>query len=166
MTKSNFDELSNALASTPAEVRRLTKDLSGDQVRWKPSALEFSVVENVCHLRDIEMDGYAVRIKRILQEDQPFLADLNGARLAEERDYNNQELKPALDEFTLAREENLRTIRALPPGQLTRTGTLENTGAITLERLVEMMREHDDAHISELESLCVKIERDSTSRQD
>lgn len=157
MTQSSSDAISNSLANTHGEVRRLVEGLSEADTRWKPATDEFSAVENVCHLRDIELDGYTVRIKRILLEDQPFLSDINGARLAEERDYNSQELKAALDAFAKAREDNVRTIRGLSSEQLTRTGTFENSGAITLEGLIEMMREHDDAHIHELTSLKAKL---------
>lgn len=157
MLQDEYQGLTNSLANTPASVRRLAEGLSESETRWKPANGNFSVVENVCHLRDIELDGYAVRIKRILREDQPFLSDLNGARLAEERDYNNQELKAALDTFAQARDDNVRLIRGLSSEQLARTGMFENTGAITLRGLLELMREHDDAHIDELTKLRDKL---------
>ena len=40
------------------------------------------MLEHVCHLRDIEVEGYAPRLKRILSEDGPFLPDIDGRRLA------------------------------------------------------------------------------------
>lgn len=157
MNKNEFRDLTNSLAITPESVRRLALGLGKSETRWKPASNEFSVVENVCHLRDIEVDGYVVRISRILKEEKPFLPDLDGARLAEERDYNNQDLKAALGAFRQAREDNLRIIRELSSEQLMRTGTLENAGTITLLRLLELMREHDGAHISELTGLRRKI---------
>lgn len=153
MTRSECEDLVLSLASTPAAVRRLANGLSFKETQWKPEGGEFSVVENICHLRDIEVEGYAVRIKRILLEDQPFLSDLDGARLAEERDYNSQDFGSAMEAFTEAREDNVRTIKGVSSEQLTRTGTLENSGIITLERLIEMMREHDQVHITELTAL-------------
>jgi len=33
----------------------------------------FCAIEHVCHLRDIERDGYHVRIRRLLTEDNPSL---------------------------------------------------------------------------------------------
>ena len=86
-----------------------------------------------------------------------MLVDLDGAQLAAERDYNTEDLMVALDAFANAREANVRTIQRLVPEQLTRTGTFENTGKITLGRLLEMMREHDDIHIDELKKLRAKF---------
>lgn len=159
MTESECEELAISLASTPEEVQQLTDGLSARDTHWKPEGGEFSVVENICHLRDIEVEGYAVRIKRILLEDQPFLSDLDGARLAEERNYNSQDLSSSMKAFTDARDDNVRTIRELSSEQLKRTGTLENAGVISLERLIEMMREHDDVHITELTALHGELAR-------
>src|SRR6185295_20136053 len=91
--------LLEALARTPSEVSRMIHAVSPEHWRTRPTSEEFSVVENVCHLRGIEVDGYAQRIARILNEAGPTLADVDGARLAIERDYNNQELAPALETF-------------------------------------------------------------------
>lgn len=159
MTLNNCEEIATSLVRTLSEVRGLTGGFSEDQSKWKPPTGEFSVVENICHLRDIEVEGYAVRIRKILLEGQPFLMDLDGARMAKERDYNNQELDAALDAFAHAREECISTILGLSSEQLMRTGTLENTGSITLADLLEMMREHDAAHIAELNTLRMTLTR-------
>jgi hypothetical protein len=159
MTQSEFEETARFLEETPASIRRLAAGLKDREARWKPAAGAFSVIENVCHLRDIEVDGYAARIKRILAEDEPFLPDLNGAQLAVERRYNEQELNSALDAFTAARENNLLILKGLSPDQLARSGNFENTGALTLSRLLEMMREHDAAHLDELKDLRERLSR-------
>src|SRR5262245_8122269 len=49
----------------------------------------FSLHEQVWHLRDIEVDGYARRFRAVATQDDPFLPDLDGARLAIERDYRS-----------------------------------------------------------------------------
>ncbi len=157
MTQPELAELINFLEATPAAVRKLAEKLSESETRWKPDESDFSVVENICHLRDIELEGYTARIHRMLSEDQPFLADIDGTRLAHERRYNEQELNTALDAFTQAREWNVRTIRNLSSEQLARTGMFEQTGSITLEKLLQMMREHDEAHLQELNTLHGKL---------
>ncbi|MBV9959261.1 MAG: DinB family protein [Acidobacteria bacterium] len=155
MTQSEFEELEEM----PVIIRRLAEGLNDEEARRKPAADAFSVVENVCHLRDIEVDGYAERIKRMLSEEEPFLPDLNGAQLAVERRYNEQELSAALDAFAAAREGNLLILKGLTPDQLARRGNFEQSGAITLSRLLEMMREHDAAHLDELRALRRTLDR-------
>ena len=148
-----MQELLDALARTPFEVSRLVKVVSQEYWRTRPTPEEFSVVENVCHLRDIEVDGYAQRIARILNETNPILADVDGARLAIERDYNTQELGPALETFRHTREQNVALLRALAPSDFDRKGILEGVGEIDLLRLIRTMNEHDEGHLDELKSL-------------
>src|SRR5919202_3497218 len=107
MTQAELQTLLAFLAETPDAVRRLTDELSADAARVKPTAKEFSALEQVCHLRDIEREGYGVRLRRLLAEDSPTLADIDGARLALERDYQRQDLACALAEFTEARRGNI-----------------------------------------------------------
>src|SRR5262245_10794910 len=99
MTVLEIHALLDALARTPSEVSRLVNVVPQEHWRTRPSPEEFSVVENVWHLRDIEVDGYAQRITKILNQTNPTLVDVDGARLAIERDYNSQDLRLALETF-------------------------------------------------------------------
>jgi hypothetical protein len=153
MTREEFQALVLRLEEMPQRVRQLVQGLGEGERVWKPGASEFSATENVCHLRDIEEEGYGVRIRRLIEESEPFLHDLDGAGLARERDYNSQSMGEALKRFASARMSNVAALRSLPPGGLERKGTFEGSGSITLARLLVMMREHDEGHIKELETL-------------
>ena len=139
------------LAKTPDEIGRLVSDLPASSLVQRHSPEEFSVLESVCHLRDIEIEGYSIRIQRILTEDAPDLADVDGARLAIERDYNRQSLKEALTAFTSEREKNLNALNVATNADFARTGNLAGVGPVTLSRIVELMCEHDEGHLEELE---------------
>ena len=141
------------LEETPALLRRMAQNLADADLRWKPSEEQFSFVENACHLRDIETEGYGARIRKLLTENHPGLPDLDGGRLARERDYNSQDFGAALGEFARARAENLSAVRELSAEQLNRGGELEGVGHITLKKLLHLMREHDAAHRLELAEL-------------
>jgi hypothetical protein len=146
----DVQSLLDVLARTPSEVAGLVNAVPKEHRRTRPTPEEFSVVENVCHLRDIEVDGYAQRITRILNETNPTLADVDGARLAIERDYNNQELAPALETFRQTRERNVGLLRNLAEGDFDRQASLQGVGEITLRKLIVMMNEHDEGHLDEL----------------
>ncbi|HEU4391991.1 MAG TPA: DinB family protein, partial [Blastocatellia bacterium] len=138
-------------------VSRLCSGLTRAQQTWKPSDSDFSVLENICHLRDVEAEGYAVRIERILIEKEPELADLDGSRLAAERNYNSADLAKALVEFGVARERSLSLLRGAAPASLERRGNLEGAGLIRLSELVTRIVEHDRSHIEELEKLKTEL---------
>ena len=94
-----------------------------------------------------------MRIEKLLTEIEPFLADIDGNKLAEERVYNQQDFRTALIEFTLARNNNVQVIEGLTLVQLSRCGIFENVGSVSLERLLLMMRDHDQEHLKELTDL-------------
>ncbi len=117
------------------------------------------MVENVCHLRDLEVQGYAPRITRILDETDPVLGDFDGARVAAENNYNCEQPELALKTFSLTRKQNVQTLRSLTEEQLRRAGLLEGVGRITLTRLAVMMREHDEGHLEDLRVLRLGLEK-------
>jgi DinB superfamily len=141
------------LSDTPSRVRELLQLLPESTWRTRPSADAFSAVEQVCHLRDLEEEGYGVRLTRMLSETTPALPDFDGARVAIERAYNEQDLDEALEGFTHARERNVATFSSLDESEFKRKGTLEGVGDITIRDLLSMMREHDDGHLSEFNTL-------------
>lgn len=124
--------------------------MSDSSLRNKPHADEFSVLENICHLRDLEVEGYTIRIDRILQEENPTLLDFDGAKIAAERDYNNEDVSVALSAFKTARSQNVTRLGGLDTSQLNRNAFLEGVGKITLSDLASMMLEHDTGHLQDL----------------
>ena len=142
--------LLDSLAQTPEIIAHQIATLSNDELRRKNSDDEFSAVENVCHLRDLEVEAYALRIDRILNEREPLLPDFDGGRVAVERDYNRQDIQGALEAFALARTKNVNILRELAPERLTREGVLEGVGRVSLKALLLMMREHDEGHLQTL----------------
>ncbi len=157
MTEQEFQEVVRFLEEMPGYIRQVAAEMALQDLKWKPSVDAFSVVEQVCHLRDLEREGYSARIKKLLAEPQPILPDFDGSRIARERNYNSQDFESAFQEFALARAENVRVMKTLSPDQLNRSGVLEGVGAITLEKLFRLMREHDQSHRKELSDLRERI---------
>jgi hypothetical protein len=149
----DFQNLLAFLEETPEVVRSLTENLTAKELMRKPTKEEFSFLEHVCHLRDIEQEGHGVRIAKLLSEEQPFLPDIDGDKLAAERNYNSESFDEALSAFMRARRNNIQRIRPLPPKSLKRIGVFQNVGTITLEQLLSMMRGHDKEHLLALSAL-------------
>lgn len=143
-------DLIATLAAMPERVRALVEGVCDSELSRRPAADVFSLRENVLHLRDIDIEGYEKRVILMLSEANPFLPDVDGARLAIERDYNNQALEPALDAFTASRA---RSVERLSGADLERTGEFEGVGRITLRRLLELWIEHDAGHLADMEAL-------------
>lgn len=141
-----------SLSATPARVAELLAGVCESELSRKPAGDFFSLRENVLHLRDIDKDGYEPRIERILTESHPALLDVDGARLAVERDYNNQALQPALEAFARSRERSIERLKIASEADLDRTAELEPVGTVTLLVLLERWMEHDEGHLRDIEA--------------
>ena len=153
MTTGQIKSVLSSLARFPEQLRQFISDFPASSYRFKPSENEFSLLEHLCHLRDLEEEAYGVRIQRMLSEDGPFLPDVDGGKLAQERNYQHQELQPALDRFCALRETNIALLNSLAPDQFDRRGEFEFVGHVTLAQLLEKIVEHDQAHWGEIQSL-------------
>lgn len=148
-----LEDIRASLAAMPDALQRRLTDLTDAELRFKPGTETFSVLENVWHLRDIEVEGYARRLRLLLQEENPLLPDLDGSALARERRYNSQPLQPALETLLVSRRGSLAILADVTPAQLARRGTFENVGEVSLGRLLELWVEHDQGHLKELDEL-------------
>src|SRR5262249_1808917 len=113
----------------------------------------FSLVEHAWHLADLEREGYAERIRRLLAETGPHLPDFDGARIAAERNYRAKSLADGIAAFAAARAANLGVLRALPDDAWDRAGEQEGVGRIRLRDIPGMMRDHDLSHRGEIAAL-------------
>lgn len=102
-------ELLAELQDMPRQLEQALRLIPGDRLGWRPESWggcpseALSVLEQVCHLRDIERDGYHVRIQRMLSESDPSLESLDSYEIARQRGYESADLDAALAEFRRAR---------------------------------------------------------------
>ena len=150
-------EMIRALEQTPVVIGQLTSDLRADQVNCRLKSEEWAPLEHVCHLRDIEIEGYQVRISKMLAEPAPVFTDIDGDKLAAERDYQRQDFDEAMRNFSSARGENIARLRALTPEAFSKCATFEGSGPITFWELLGKMSGHDSEHIEQLTELRRRI---------
>jgi DinB superfamily len=148
-----IETILDELASMPAHVESAASGRDERLVRAPGPDGSFSLVEHAWHLADLEREGYAERIRRLLAETDPRLPDFDGARIAAERNYRAKPLAEGLAAFAAARAANLRALRAVPPEAWDRAGEQEGVGRVTLRDVPRMMREHDLSHRAEIAAL-------------
>lgn len=145
-------ELLERIAEMPRFLDSAVEAAGQDQLSVRGPGETFSIREQACHLRDLEREGYLVRVRRILEEDVPDLAGFDGGAVASERDYNSQDARAAARDFAAARAELVATVARATPAQLAREATIFGK-RITLSELVAMIDEHDRGHREEIDSL-------------
>jgi hypothetical protein len=151
LTRESQDALLESVSAMPDVLDKAFTGLSAADAR-RAGADGVSPVEQCWHLADLEREGYGVRIRRLLTEDEPALPDFDGERVARERDYRSLSLTEGLAAFRQARTENVAALRRLSDREWERRGTQEGVGRIGLCDVPAMMAEHDAAHRAEIEA--------------
>src|SRR5512144_926844 len=105
------EDLLPSLEVMPALLPRVMAGLPEGALRRRPAAGGFALVEQAWHLADLELEGYAVRIERLLREDDPALDDFDGSAMARARRYQAMDAAEGVLRFQLARAANLATLR-------------------------------------------------------
>ncbi|WP_426390973.1 DinB family protein [Variovorax sp. R-27] len=154
----------SALAAFPSQLEAHYAAIPNAYRHWAPPSWEgvpseaFTAIEQLCHVRDIEIEGYHVRFRRTLQETHPTLASIDSEPLAIERAYGTADAAKVLAEFRMARVQTMEIISSLSDAQLARTAVFEGYGPLTMRSLVHYLCSHDQQHLAGLQWLAGKID--------
>lgn len=124
----------------------------------------FSPLGQLCHVRDIEVYGYHIRVAQMLAEENPALVSLDSYSLAIEQNYETADPEEALAAFRVARGVTIDTLKSLTAEQLEREGTFGEYGRITLRSLVHYLSSHDLQHLACIEWLLGQIHATGSAR--
>ena len=156
-------ELLSDLEDMPRQLERALRLIPRERLAWRPESWDgspaetFSALETVCHLRDIEADGYHVRIQRMLDESNPSLASLDSYEIAREKAYGSADLAEALAAFRNARAATVAHLHQVTDAELARGGEFAEYGRLTLRALIHYLRSHDQQHLAGIQFLAGKI---------
>jgi FMN phosphatase YigB (HAD superfamily) len=137
------------LLSTPAVLHSLSKEVPLDGWLKPPAPYEWCLAEIVCHLRDVEAEVNLPRLRKMVDEDNPFLPGIDTEPWALQRKYNSQNCRQALDDFIAARMESVALLENLEPAAWLRTARHSILGPTTLQGIVGATTSHDRLHIQQ-----------------
>jgi len=132
------------LRATPRRLEEAVQDLPRRLLVWAPAPGKWSILEIVCHLRDMERDAYLGRYRRMLDGGEPSLPWFDADALALERRYRDDKFASALREWKHLRRDTLALLDALTDAQWTLAGVHETRGRITIADLLRHQVEGDD----------------------
>jgi FMN phosphatase YigB (HAD superfamily) len=139
------------LRSTPAVLGSLSQHLTAAHWNQHTRPGEWCLSDIVCHLRDVDIDVNIPRLKKILQEDNPFLPGMDTDRWIQERQYHLQDGSQALQSFIAARMNLLAVLDTLQPEGWQRTARHSIFGRTDLAELVSIIAGHDRLHIQQFQ---------------
>jgi len=130
---------------------------------WRPASWDgipsepFTPIEQICHVRDVEIDGYHARFRRVLEESNPQLPNLDGEMLARERNYASADAADVFAVFRAARAKTLAMLSNLSAAEYARTAEFDGV-PVTTRGLVHLLCSHDQQHLAGLQWLLARID--------
>jgi len=122
---------------------------AGSELDYSPGPDRWSVRQILCHLADAELVS-AVRLRRILAEDEPQLPAFDGQAWARNLDYARRRIAQALETLRRTRAENYELLKDLPEAAWSRAGTQSEWGRLTLAGLLEREALHTEHHARQI----------------
>jgi len=138
---SGYNEVMDALNNFPAE------SLGSHPIPGKWSAREI-----VHHLGDSETTS-AVRIRRLLCEDEPLIHGYDQDEFAKRLRYNERDMGPALEAFRSARATTMQLLALMSEEDWQRAGTHTENGRYSSEDWLRIYADHAHNHAAQIRRL-------------
>ena len=136
-----YDEVIDALNNFPSE------SLGAHPIPGKWSAREI-----VHHLGDSETTS-AVRIRKLLCEEQPLIYGYDQDVFAQKLRYNERDMAPALEAFRYARATTTQLLGLMSQEDWQRTGTHTESGPYGAEDWLRIYAAHAHNHAAQIRRL-------------
>lgn len=121
--------------------------------QWRPDEDSWSLAEVMCHMRDVEREVHLARYKAVISQEDPFLSGVTSDEWVDARAYRSQDGREAAETFLSLRRQSLEKLRQLDYEQWDRTGTHAFFGTTSLQELINLAVQHDQAHWQQIQEL-------------
>jgi hypothetical protein len=106
--------------------------------------------EVVHHTADSEMTS-AIRLRRLIAEDDPLIVGYDGDEFARRLHYADRPIEPALAAIESARSTTAQILERLTDDEWQRTGTHSESGSYGVERWLEIYADHCHDHADQIQ---------------
>jgi hypothetical protein len=138
-----------AYEAGPGEVDRALTDIGRDAFDRRPADGSWSAREVVHHLADSEMRS-AIRLRRLLAEDEPLILGYDEAGYADRFHYADRPIEPALAAFRASRSTTAQILARLSDADFLRTGTHAESGPYGVEDWLRIYARHAHEHADQI----------------
>jgi FMN phosphatase YigB (HAD superfamily) len=147
---SSIDSILAFLRSSPAALDTILKQNDPTALNTSPSAGEWSVLEVICHLRDVENDVNVPRLQKVIYQNETFIPAIDSDRWAKERNYQAESIQTALNSYLTGRANLIDLIQNLDVTLLNRTINHSIFGPTKVQELLQFIIRHDQEHLRQI----------------
>lgn len=123
--------------------------LSGAELDRRPADGSWSARMVVHHLTDSEMTS-AIRLRRLLAEEQPEIDAYDEELFARMLYYDTRPIGPSLDALRAARETSTQILACIPEQAWSRAGTHSESGRYSVEDWLRIYAAHAHDHADQI----------------
>lgn len=156
---SDREGILSVLKSTPAALENFV--CYQDPGIWKerPIPDQWSIMEILCHMRDVDADVNLPRFQNLATAVNPFIPGVDSDRWAIERNYNTQDESTVYDTLCKSRAELLAILTGYTSEDWQQTVRHSIFGSTTRLELASFIAMHDRTHIQQLHKTLAAIKR-------
>ncbi len=140
-----IDSLERFAGVLPAVVR----GVSGEDARWRPDGVRWSILEIVLHLADEEVEDFRTRVRLTLADPAAEWPRIDPEGWAVARRYNEGELDDAVKRFVAERGASVAWLRSLQGADWSASHE-HPRGALRAGDLLVSWAAHDALHLRQI----------------
>ena len=138
------------MRSSADVVRRTVKAAPPGRFTRPPREGEWSALETLTHLLDVVVHVYGLRIRRLLYEEAPLLADFDEEGYRRASLARGETTGDLLDTIVAEHEQLVRLLQTLPDAEWSRQGRHPSLGVMSIEFLARRVGEHAEEHAAQI----------------
>jgi uncharacterized damage-inducible protein DinB len=143
--------LLDRFGKAPEAVAEKVRNLSKEQMTYRPFPEAWTIHEHLVHMADSELNG-SVRLRKILAESGVAVDVFDQEKWVASLNYHRQPAERALALFRLLREIALDLLRAAPEAAWDANHILHpERGKVSLRDWLAIYVEHSDTHLHYIE---------------
>lgn len=144
-------EIVRYIRDAPNIISRLCGGLTDAQLRERPAAGEWSLLELACHLRDSAIEE-GMRARRMVEEDNPTLEPYDEQARALERNYIAEDCSKVMTSLRAYWTGYAYQLERFSDDEWDRPGLHPETGPVTVRRRAELEVEHTETHLAQMKA--------------
>jgi hypothetical protein len=131
--------------------------VTSEELDSRPASGGWTAREIVHHLADSEMTS-AMRLRKLLIEDQPLLQGYDEEAFARGLKYAEREIEPALDALAAARRTTAQILERMTDSDWQRSGTHSESGPYSATDWLQIYAAHAHDHAAQIDE-CLRLAR-------
>ena len=156
----DLDYCIRELEANAAAIEQLVRTVDHAQSSWKPSDLDWSILEVICHLRDEEREDFPFRIRHLFSGSKDKWTPILPTKWVLDRNYIADDLHKALDGYLSERSNNIDWLKSVSAADWDVKYTQEPLEGLSAGNLLAAWTVHDLLHIRQINELKYKFGAD------